>query len=204
MSGDEIERLHEPRGERPVPLRAEPDPTVARRPGRLRKVAREPAGDLGRHARPSSDAFGRKLADERREGIDILHAALETPQPHPSLREHLVQHGCEKQRIGPGPDGDMRIGDLCGLGASWIDNDHASAAIANGKESALHARAGHQAAVRHHRVRAEDEEVVGPLEIGDRNEGEMTEHAKRGEHLRELVGRARRIHVLRPERAREG
>ena len=53
------------------------------------------------------------------------------------------------------------------------------------------------------RVGAEDQEVVGPIEIGHRDEREMPEHAKRGEHLRQLIGRARRIHVPRPQRPRE-
>ena len=94
----------------------------------------------------------------------------------------------------------MVVGHRRRLGAPRIDDDDAPAAIANGAQTPLHVRGRHQAAVRHDGVCAENQEVIGAVEIGDRNEGEMPEHAKRGEHLRQLIGRARRIHVLRLKR----
>src|SRR5439155_17581656 len=116
MTGDEIERLHEPRGERAMPLRAEPDPAVTRGPRRSREAAREPTRDLRGHARPAGDALRRELTHERREGIDILHPALETPQAYPSLREDHVEHRRQKEGVGSGPDGDVLISDLRRLG----------------------------------------------------------------------------------------
>ena len=96
----------------------------------------------------------------------------------------------------------MLVGDLGRLGAPRIDDDDAPAAIPNGARTARHVRGGHETAVRHHGVGTDDQEVVGPVEIRDGNQGEMPEHPKRGEHLRQLIGRARYVEHLAVARRR--
>ena len=58
--------------------------------------------------------------------------------------------------------------------------------------------------VGHDGVRADDEEEVGPVEVRHRNQREVSEHAQRRQHLRQLVGGARGVEVSRPERLSEG
>ena len=133
VPGDKVERLHEPRGERPVLLRAQPDAAVTSGPRRARELAREPARDVRGHARSSSDALWREYRRTRCASASMFaHAAVETPEPHPSLCEDDVQHRREQQGIGSGPDRDMLVGGLRGLGAPRIDDDDAPAAIADG------------------------------------------------------------------------
>ena len=97
----------------------------------------------------------------------------------------------------------MLAGGLGGLRAARVDHDHASASGANAGEAPPHVGRAHQAAVRCQGVRAEDEEEVGAVDVGHRNQREVSEHAQRREHLRQLVGGAGRVDVPRPERARE-
>src|SRR5262249_27120385 len=85
----------------------------------------------------------------------------------------------------------------------WIDDDDAPAARTDAPEATAHVGGGHQAAVRDERVRAEDEEELGPVQIGYWNEREMAEHAQGDEHLRQLVSGARGVDVPRAQRARE-
>ena len=74
MTGDQVERLHQPRSERPVTLRAQPDPAVARRAPGPCHVAREPARYFRLDACAIRDALGREITDERGQRIEILDA----------------------------------------------------------------------------------------------------------------------------------
>ena len=64
-------------------------------------------------------------------------------------------------------------------------------------------RRGGQAAVRGVGVGAEDEEVVGPVDVGHRDDQTRTEHHPGGDLLGPLVDRAGRVHVRRAQRPDE-
>ena len=53
------------------------------------------------------------------------------------------------------------------------------------------------------RIRAEDEEVLRAIDIGDRHQELMAVHQKTGEHLRQLIHRSRGEVAVRTEGARE-
>ena len=134
----------------------------------------------------------------------MLHAAREPAEAHPSLREDHLQHGGQQQGIGARPDGEMFVRRLGGLGAARVDDDHAPPARPDAGEAAAHVGSAHQAAVGNERIGADDEEEVGPVHVRHRDQPEMSEHAQRGQHLRKLVGGARRVDVARPECPPEG
>ena len=184
-------------------LGAKPGPTVTRSPRRVGEVPCKPTGVLRADARCTGDALRRELAYECRESVYVFYLAVETPQAHPSLREDYVQEGRKQQRICSWPDGDMVVGHRRRLGAPRINDNDAPAAIANSAQTPLHVRGRHEATVRHDRVCAKNQKVISAVEVRDRYEGEMPEHAKRGEHLRQLIDRACRIHVLRLKRPRK-
>ncbi len=134
----------------------------------------------------------------------MLHAACEPAEAHPSLREDHLQHGGQQQGIGARPDCEMLVGRRGGLGTARVDDDHPSAARPNAGEAATHVGSAHQAPVGHDRIRADDEEEVGPVDVRHRDQREVSEHAQRGQHLRKLIGGTRRVDVSRPERPPEG
>ena len=127
----------------------------------------------------------------------------ESTEANQALGEHDVEHARQQQGVRPRPDGDMLAGGVRGFGAARVDHDDAAPAFANGAKAAFDVGSGHEAALGHDRIGAEDEEQVGPVQIRYRNERLMAEHSKRDEHLRELIRRARGIHVSRAHRARE-
>ena len=188
MASDEIERLHEPRGKRAVTLRAQPDPAVTGRafgPGELRrKAARRLRADTGLKGNP----LWRELTHQRCQRVEVLDATFETAGVDHSLRKHHMQHRGEQERVGSRPNRDMLVGCLGRLGPPRIDDNHTSPAIADRTKTTPHVRSRHQAAIRHDRVGAEDEEEICPIEIRDRDERLVATHAKGDEHLRNLIG----------------
>ena len=97
----------------------------------------------------------------------------------------------------------MLVGERGGLGAARIDHDHLAAARL--QRLRLAAEVGHrpQAAVRHHRIRAEHHEQIAALDVGHRDRQPVAEHEPGRQLLRHLIERRRRVDVLRAERAAE-
>ena len=188
MASDEIERLHQPRRKRAMTLRAQPDPAVTSRafgPGELRrKAARRLRADTGSRG----NQFWREFPHQRCQRVEVLDATFETTGVDRSLRKHHMQHRGEQERVGSRPNRDMLVGRLGCLGPPRIDDNHASPAIADRAKTTPHVRSRHQAAIRHDRVGAEDEEEICAVEIRDRDERLVAEHAKGDEHLRNLIG----------------
>ena len=72
--------------------------------------------------------------------------------------------------VGAGPDEEVLVGLLGRLRAAGVDHDEPPAARPERVEPAGEVGRGHQAAVRRVRVRAEDQEVVGAVEVGHRDD----------------------------------
>ena len=75
----------------------------------------------------------------------------------------------EEDGVGAGTDCDVLIGGLGGSGAARIDHDDLAAPVTNGLDAARVIGGGADTAVRHERVRAEQHEQVGAVEIGNRH-----------------------------------
>ncbi len=78
-----------------------------------------------------------------------------------------------------------------------------SAALADPAQATRRVRRRHQAAVRGERIRAEHEQILGAIEIRNRNRERRAEHRRAREHLRQLIDARRREASLGAERAQQ-
>ena len=179
-------------------LRAEPHAAVACSAPGVREVSGQPAYRGRVDSGAPGHAIGRQVTHERGKGIEMLQARSERSRSDPSLRHDHVQHGRQQQGVAARPDGEMLVGDRGGLGAARVDDNHAPAAPSNPVQAAAHVGSAHQAPVGHDGIRADDEEEVGAVDIRHRDQPEVSEHAQCGQHLRQLIGGARRVDVARP------
>ena len=87
-----------------------------------------------------------------------------------------MHDGEQQRRVGAGPRRDVPVGQLGGAGARRVDHRQPAAALAQRLELAAEVGGGGQAAVGHQRVRADDDEVVGAVEVGHRERHRVAEH----------------------------
>ena len=97
----------------------------------------------------------------------------------------------------------MLGGLLGGARPARVDHHDLAAALADRADATAHVRRRQQAAVRDQRVRAPDHQVVGAVDIRDRDRVPVPEHVPGREVLRHLVHRRSRVDVLRAERPQE-
>ena len=99
----------------------------------------------------------------------------------------------------------VAVGQRGGLGASRVHHHQPAAALPQLLEAPLEARRGHHAAVRDDRVGAEDQQVVGAIDVGHRQQQLVAEHQGRRNVVRQLIDRGRRVAVaVRRLRIRAG
>ena len=79
------------------------------------------------------------------------------------------------------------VGEGCRLRAPRVDDDDAAAARLEGEQAAPHAGDGHQAAVGRERVCANDDQVLRPVDVGNRQQQLVAEHVEGRDVVRQLV-----------------
>jgi hypothetical protein len=92
------------------------------------------------------------------------------------------------------------VGHPRGTRAPRIDDDDLAAAGADRAQAAAHVGRGEQAAVGGQRVGAEDQQVVGAVDVRHRDRRAVAEEQRRGHLLGVLVDRARAEDVARLQR----
>lgn len=104
------------------------------------------------------------------EFVDVLDVRGEVAGFGELLFEEDVRHGGEEQRVGAGPDRHMPVGEFGGAGASRVDDGQGAAAGSQGLELAGEVGGGAEAAVGFQGVGADEQEVVGVVQVrhGDR------------------------------------
>ena len=205
MTGDEIERLHQPRRRA---CRAAACTVRRGRNTRRASCAGELAGEPARGRRRRRRSGERRAPARARGRASARASRLFT---RPSKRPRRVHPSAKT---------------TCSMAASSSASVPGRMATCSSAISAVSVRRGSTTTMRPPRSRMarsrplmfgavirlpfdtigfapKIEEQIGPIEIGHRNEREMPEHAKRGEHLRQLIGRARRIDVPGPQRPRK-
>ena len=145
------------------------------------------------------DHFGRERLGQtahlgERGGIDVLR---DRPEIHEAVREEHVEQREQEERVGGRPDRQVFVGLFRGLRAARVDDHEPAAAGAQRAQSPGHVGRGHQRAVGRERVRAEHQEVVGAVDVGNGDRERAAEHESGGNLLRHLVDGARRVDVLR-------
>jgi hypothetical protein len=98
-----------------------------------------------------------------------------------------VDHREQEQGVGAGADEVVLVGLLGGAAAAGVDHDHLAAAVADAPQAAAHVGRGQQAAVGGERVGPEDQQVICPVDVRDRDAQPGTEHVTGRDLLRHLV-----------------
>ena len=104
-----------------------------------------------------------------------------------ALGEQHVGDREQQERVGARADEVVLGGLLRGAAAARVDDDDLAAALADRADPAAHVGRGQQRAVGDQRVGAEDQQVVGAVDVGDRDAEPAAEHQPGGDLLRHLV-----------------
>ena len=117
-----------------------------------------------------------------------------------ALLEDRRGHRREQVGVATGADEVVLVGDLRGAAAARVDDHDLAAALLDGTQAAPEVRRGHQRSVRGQRVGAEDQHVLGAIDVWDRQAQPGTEHEPAGDLLGQLVDARRAEHVAGTER----
>ena len=131
------------------------------------------------------------------------HSSAEPARPRQALFEDHVDEREQQVRVGAGADEVVLVGDLGGARAPRVDHHDLAAALLDRAQAPAHVGRRQQAAVGGERVGAEDQQVVGAVDVRHRDRQRAAEHQRRGDLLRPLVDRARRVDVAGAERLGE-
>ncbi len=200
VAAEDVHHVDQPRRRRAELGRGGADASVHRCGRRGGDLAGEPADRLCGDARRIRGEFGRERPECRRKFVESgdvpgdVVAGIGEP-----LVDHRVRDRGEQQRIGPRTDRDPLVGLLRGARQAGIDHDQPASTGPHRLDTPGEVGCRTHAAVRRIRVRAEDHQVVGAVEIGHRDRHRRPEHVARGDVPRHLVDRRRAEAVLRPE-----
>ncbi len=204
IPGEHVDDVDEPARDRSVLLRAGADASVDRGPWCRGQLPGDPTDRVGIDPAHRRDRLWREV------GRLVTHALESLGQPDesfPGTGEIVIEQDVDdrEQEVGIGarPDEVVFVGLLGGAAAARIEDDELAAACPQRPEAAAHVGGGHQAAVRREWVRAEYEQVIGAIDIGDGDRRAGPEHECARHLLRELVDRARGENGARPERSEQ-
>jgi len=176
-------------------------PAIADRARRRREVPRDAADLASRNAGDPGRALGGEGQDPRGDRVEPIQVLDRPRQP---FIEEGRQQAQQKRRVRARPDEMMLARDHRGLGPSRVDHDQLATARLDRPQPLGHIRHGHQAAVRHQRVGAQHQEIVGVVDVGDRQQQLMAVHPIARELERQLIDRGRREPVLGPDQPEIG
>jgi hypothetical protein len=199
-NGDEVDR---PARERTEALHASAHAPVDCGRGRLGELACQTPDGLGGDPAARPDTFGGKARDNALDGVEPVQQAIAAAQRDAPFREEHVHHREQEGGVGTGYDEVMLVGARRRLAAARIHHDELAASGSQCRQALADARRRHQAAVRDHRVRAQDEQVVGSIDVGHGGAQRASVHAPRLHVAGPRIDRARREDVLRAQCARD-
>ncbi len=165
VAGEHVHHVEQPRRQGAELLRARADAPVDRGARRGRHLPGHAADGVG------GDATGRRhpLGGEGGgQGPDLVHAVDDVgqrPEVRQVLGEQGLDHGRQQRGVGARPDGHPLVGPVRGAGATGIDHDHLAAPRTDGVDLAQHVGAGQQAALRGLGVAAQQQPVLGAMQV---------------------------------------
>ncbi len=189
IAGHDVEHVDEPARECAELLGAGADPPVDRGPLGSRELACH-APDLA--ALDPADLgcrLGREFASERLYLVEPVHVAGHVAEIDEALLDDHAQHAEHQMRVGAGPDEVVLVGDLGGTAAPRVDDHDLPPALADRPQAPPHVRRRQEAAVRSERVRPQEQQVSGPIDVGHRDRKRAAEHQAGGDVLGHLVDR---------------
>ena len=203
VAREHVEDVDEPRRERAELLRARADARVHRGRRRTGEVACDAARRLRFDSGVLRDSLGRELFRDFTQVVEPVHVVGERTEIDQILGEQDVGQREEEQRVGSGPDRDVFVGFLGGLRPARIDDDETTTTRSERAQARGKVGRREQTAVGRERVRAEHEEIVGAVDIRDRDRQRAAEHEAGRDLLRHLVDGARAVDVAAPQRLQQ-
>lgn len=119
------------------------------------------------------------------------------------LEEYVGERG-EQEGVGAGADGDMPVGEAGGPGAAGVDDREGAAATTQRLEPAGEVGGRAEAAVGFERVGAEEQQMVGAVDVRHRDGVRVTEEQSAGDVFGHLVEGARGEEGPGAERGQQG
>ncbi|GAA3506479.1 hypothetical protein GCM10019016_135940 [Streptomyces prasinosporus] len=165
------------------------DAAVDGRGGGRGEFAGEGADDGRVDVTGAGRRFGGEAVQRRRECVEPLEVGRQVSRVDESLVEQDVRHRREQQGVGAGADGDVPVGEAGGAGAARVDDGEGAAAGLQRPEPAREVRGGAQAAVGLQGVGADQQQVVGAVQVGHRDRVRVAEEQSAGDVLGHLVDR---------------
>ena len=195
VAGEQVEHVHQPRGDGPELLGAGADPRVHRgRFGRT-QLTSQPDDRLGIDAAHRGDRLGREVACKLAHLVDASRELGQSTRFRQAFGEQHVHHREQQEGVRSRTEEHMLIGDLGGPRTPRIDHHQPATAVAQRTQPAPYVRCRHQASVRGERIGTEHQQVIGSIQIGYRYRQAVAEHQRAGRLLRKLVQRRGRVDV---------
>ena len=138
------------------------------------------------------DGLGTEVRSGGTDAFHPRHVIGQPAQIDQLLVKQDVYEGEQQYAVGAGAHGDVSVGHLGGAGPVRIQHDQPAAAPTQRLESASEIGRGRQAPVGHQRVGADDDEVVGAIEIGNRECQGVAVQIAAGDVFGHLIQRAGR------------
>src|SRR5579883_979328 len=179
IAGQDIEYIDQPACQRAKLLGAGTDTPIDDSMGRTRKLTSEPANVLRSNAADRRNRFGSKMPGQFAylfKTGDMLRKVFGIDQ---SFREKRVYHCEEQMSIAAGTNKMVLVSFLGGPCTIWVDDHNFAATLMQTPQPPAHIRGGHQAAIRNERIRAEQQQVIGSIYIGNRNSQPGAKHQRR-------------------------
>ena len=199
VAGDDVQDVDQPLADPAEGLRRKAHAPVT--DGAFR--ARELTGHRGDFDGVDSDLrrhpLGSVALDQGVEFRDVRTELGQAARTGQTLAQYGLEQRQQQQHVAAGPDEMVGVGLGRGFGAARVDQNDLAATCADVSQSSGHAGCGHQAAVRGHRIRAQNEEEVGAVDVRNRQQEVVAEHVPSGEVVRQLVDRGRGEQILRSD-----
>jgi len=187
VAAEDVDHLDQPARQRAELLSAGADAAVHRASRRRGELAGDAADGRCVDAARRRDAFRREVGEQRAHLVHPADVRREAAEVDQVLVEQRVRHGGEQEGVAAGTDEEMLVGVLGRLGAARVDDHHLAAPFADGAQPSRHVRRGHQRAVAGVGVGAEDDQVVGTVEVGHGQVRAGAEHQRAAHLLGHLV-----------------
>ncbi|CAM5268543.1 hypothetical protein SVIOM74S_09712 [Streptomyces violarus] len=186
VAGEDVQDVDEPAGQGAVRDGAAADAPVDGGGGGGGELAGEGADDVGLDVAGGGDGFGGELPQGVGHFLDALDVRGGFGE---ALVEEHLGHRRQQQRVGAGPHGDVPVGELRGAGAPRVDHDERAAAGLERLEFAGEVGGRAQTAVGFQRVGADQEQMVGVIQVGHGDGVRVAEEQSAGDVLGHLVHR---------------
>jgi hypothetical protein len=166
VAGEDVQDVDQPAGQGAVRDGTAADAAVYGGGGRGGQFAGERADRVGVDVAGLGGGLRGEVLYRLAEFVGPLHQLGEFAEVGELLLEEDVRHGREQQRVGAGADGHVPVGEFGGTGAAGVDDGQGAAARLEGLELAGEVGGGAQAAVGFEGVGADQQQVVGAVEVG--------------------------------------